>query len=455
MCAKRGFSTTPGDSSAMPGEWSATSGERCATPGERSATPSQRSAAPGELSVFAGAFRQLASLIRPLATPIRPFASLIRPATSLLAILLVTAQLTGCTAIRLVADLANIYKDDDEAASERVLAPVITPPRARDADREAARDADRDAARDADRDAARDAQRDSARDTARKGAPRAAREEVKASPVYKIGEPYSVNGNWYYPKRDLTYDETGIASWYGEEFAGRLTANGEIFEPGIVSAAHQTLPMPSIVRVTNLENGRSLVVRVNDRGPFVRGRIIDLSREAARLLEFQSAGHGESQGAAFGRADDPHRETRKAWTLSKSEHDHQKRSQTRIHRGRHTRHHFQRGFKHRQVKLHKRAWTVGHRSSRKQAACRRRSRHPCREHEHMDPGRRVPQRETAPASFSPGSTALAPARSPAHSGTARRCTGCASDRSRTWRWRTTFLEGVVDLGFQGARIIVE
>ena len=286
MCAKRGFSTTPGDSSAMPGEWSATSGERCATPGDRSATPSQRSAAPGELSVFAGAFRQLASLIRPLATPIRPFASLIRPATSLLAILLVTAQLTGCTAIRLVADLANIYKDDDEAASERVLAPVITPPRARDADREAARDAERDAARDAQRDSARD----SARDTARKGAPRAAREEVKASPVYKIGEPYSVNGNWYYPKRDLTYDETGIASWYGEEFAGRLTANGEIFEPGIVSAAHQTLPMPSIVRVTNLENGRSLVVRINDRGPFVRGRIIDLSREAARLLEFSQQG---------------------------------------------------------------------------------------------------------------------------------------------------------------------
>ena len=259
----------------MPGEWSA-------TPGERSATPGDRSAAPGELSVFAGAFRQLASLIRPLATPIRPFASLARPATSLLAILLVTAQLTGCTAIRLVADLANIYKDEDEAASERVLAPVITPPRARDADREAARDAERDAAR--------DAQRDSARDTARKGAPRAAREEVKASPVYKIGEPYSVNGNWYYPKRDLTYDETGIASWYGEEFAGRLTANGEIFEPGIVSAAHQTLPMPSIVRVTNLENGRSLVVRINDRGPFVRGRIIDLSREAARLLEFSQQG---------------------------------------------------------------------------------------------------------------------------------------------------------------------
>ena len=283
MCAKRGFSTTPGDSSAMPGEWSA-------TPGERSATPGDRSAAPGELSVYAGAFRQLAALIRPLATPIRPLASLARPATSLLAILLVTAQLTGCTAIRLVADLANIYKDDDEAASERVLAPVITPPRARDADREAARDADRDAARDADRDAARDAQRDSARDTARKGAPRAAREEVKASPVYKIGEPYSVNGNWYYPKRDLTYDETGIASWYGEEFAGRLTANGEIFEPEIVSAAHQTLPMPSIVRVTNLENGRSLVVRINDRGPFVRGRIIDLSREAARLLEFSQQG---------------------------------------------------------------------------------------------------------------------------------------------------------------------
>lgn len=113
---------------------------------------------------------------------------------------------------------------------------------------------------------------------------------VKAEPRYKIGNPYEVKGIWYYPERDLNYDETGIASWYGDEFAGKLTANGEIFDPEIVSAAHKTLPMPSAVRVTNLDNGRSLVIRINDRGPFVAGRIIDLSREAARLLGFKDKG---------------------------------------------------------------------------------------------------------------------------------------------------------------------
>lgn len=111
-----------------------------------------------------------------------------------------------------------------------------------------------------------------------------------AAPVYKIGDPYNIAGVWYYPERDLTYDETGIGSWYGDEFAGRLTANGEIFDPAKVTAAHKTLPMPSVVRVTNLDNGKSLVVRVNDRGPFISGRIIDLSREAARLIGYQKAG---------------------------------------------------------------------------------------------------------------------------------------------------------------------
>ena len=109
-------------------------------------------------------------------------------------------------------------------------------------------------------------------------------------PRYKVGNPYEIDGIWYYPERDLSYDETGIASWYGDEFAGKPTANGEIFDPDIVSAAHKTLPMPSVVRVINLDNGRSLVVRINDRGPFVAGRIIDLSREAARLLGFQKQG---------------------------------------------------------------------------------------------------------------------------------------------------------------------
>ena len=113
---------------------------------------------------------------------------------------------------------------------------------------------------------------------------------IVAAPRYKIGDPYNVGGVWYYPERDLTYDKTGIGSWYGDEFAGRLTANGEIFDPGNITAAHKTLPMPSVVRVTNLDNGKSLVVRVNDRGPFVPGRIIDLSRESARLLGFKEAG---------------------------------------------------------------------------------------------------------------------------------------------------------------------
>ena len=116
--------------------------------------------------------------------------------------------------------------------------------------------------------------------------------EVVANPHYKIGKPYQEFGIWYYPKRDLTYDKTGLASWYGEETAilGRPTANGEVFDPGVVTAAHKTLPMPSVVRVTNLDNGKSLVVRVNDRGPFSPGRIIDLSHEGARLLGFVKNG---------------------------------------------------------------------------------------------------------------------------------------------------------------------
>ena len=113
---------------------------------------------------------------------------------------------------------------------------------------------------------------------------------VVAAPRYKIGNPYEVAGVWYYPERDLTYDQTGIGSWYGDKFAGKLTANGEIFDPELVTAAHKTLPMPSVVRVTNLDNGKSLVVRINDRGPFVAGRIIDLSREAARRIGYKDNG---------------------------------------------------------------------------------------------------------------------------------------------------------------------
>jgi rare lipoprotein A len=109
-------------------------------------------------------------------------------------------------------------------------------------------------------------------------------------PIYKVGAPYQIGGTWYYPAEDFSYEETGIASWYGEEFHGKYTANGEVFDRNALTAAHRTLPMPSIVQVTNLENGRSLQLRVNDRGPFARGRIIDLSRRSAQLLGFEGAG---------------------------------------------------------------------------------------------------------------------------------------------------------------------
>src|SRR5581483_5098415 len=108
--------------------------------------------------------------------------------------------------------------------------------------------------------------------------------------VYKVGEPYQIGGIWYYPAEDYSYDESGIASWYGPDFHGKYTANGEIFDLNGLSAAHRTLPMPTIVEVTNLENGRALALRVNDRGPFARGRIIDVSRRAAQLLGFEGQG---------------------------------------------------------------------------------------------------------------------------------------------------------------------
>jgi rare lipoprotein A len=115
-------------------------------------------------------------------------------------------------------------------------------------------------------------------------------EALTKSGRYKVGKPYQISEVWYYPKVDYAYVETGIGSWYGPQFDGRDTANGETFDMNNVSAAHRTLPLPSIVRVVNLENGRALNVRVNDRGPFARGRIIDLSRRAAQLLGFEKQG---------------------------------------------------------------------------------------------------------------------------------------------------------------------
>ena len=111
------------------------------------------------------------------------------------------------------------------------------------------------------------------------------------NPTYKVGNPYKINGKWYYPAINYEYDEVGYASWYGPGFHGKKTANGEIFNQNKISAAHRTLPLPSIVKITNLENGKILpFVRVNDRGPFARNRIIDLSKEAAKELGFVNKG---------------------------------------------------------------------------------------------------------------------------------------------------------------------
>jgi rare lipoprotein A len=123
--------------------------------------------------------------------------------------------------------------------------------------------------------------------------------------VYRVGQPYQIGGIWYYPREQPDYDETGIASWYGPGFYGNLTADGELFTSKDLTAAHKTLPMPVNVRVTNLENGQSLVVRVNDRGPFAAGRIIDLSERAARLLGFYEKGTAKVRVQYVARADLP------------------------------------------------------------------------------------------------------------------------------------------------------
>jgi len=101
---------------------------------------------------------------------------------------------------------------------------------------------------------------------------------------FKVGNPYKVGGQWYTPTESYSYDETGIASWYGDEFHGKRTANGEVFDKEALTAAHPTLQIPSLIRVTNLDNGRSAVLRVNDRGPFSRSRLIDVSHKSAVVL---------------------------------------------------------------------------------------------------------------------------------------------------------------------------
>ena len=112
----------------------------------------------------------------------------------------------------------------------------------------------------------------------------------KGGGVYKVGKPYKVAGRWYVPQEVSHYDRTGIASWYGAAFHGRRTANGEIYDMNALTAGHPTLPLPSYAYVTNLNNGRTILVRVNDRGPYVGNRLIDLSRRSATELGFK--GHG-------------------------------------------------------------------------------------------------------------------------------------------------------------------
>lgn len=121
-------------------------------------------------------------------------------------------------------------------------------------------------------------------------AKRVGQDENVSKGRYKVGNPYQIGGIWYYPHVDYEYDETGIASWYGPNFHGKKTANGEIFDMNELTAAHRTLPLPSLVEVTNLENGRKLRLKVNDRGPFAKGRIIDISRQGAQLLGFRING---------------------------------------------------------------------------------------------------------------------------------------------------------------------
>ncbi|WP_442966697.1 septal ring lytic transglycosylase RlpA family protein [Rhizobium sp. C1] len=117
-----------------------------------------------------------------------------------------------------------------------------------------------------------------------------------------VGKPYVVKGQVYYPKEDRNYDRVGFASWYGSAFHGRYTANGEIYDTSALTAAHPTFPLPSYARVTNMTNGASIIVRVNDRGPYERGRIIDLSSKTAEMLDMKGHGTAKVRVQYVGRA---------------------------------------------------------------------------------------------------------------------------------------------------------
>lgn len=124
----------------------------------------------------------------------------------------------------------------------------------------------------------------------------------KGGGTYRVGKPYTVAGRTYVPEENRNYRAEGLASWYGDDFHGRLTANGEVFDMTSLSAAHPTLPLPSYVRVTNVRNGKSLIVRVNDRGPYHGNRVIDVSHRAADLLEFRKNGTAQVRVEYVGRA---------------------------------------------------------------------------------------------------------------------------------------------------------
>jgi rare lipoprotein A len=124
----------------------------------------------------------------------------------------------------------------------------------------------------------------------------------KGGGVYRVGKPYTVAGKVYVPEEDVNYRAEGLASWYGDDFHGRLTANGEVFDMAALTAAHPTLPMPCYARVTNLSNGKSLIVRVNDRGPYHNNRLIDVSNKAAELLDFKGNGVARVRVEYVGRA---------------------------------------------------------------------------------------------------------------------------------------------------------
>jgi rare lipoprotein A len=124
----------------------------------------------------------------------------------------------------------------------------------------------------------------------------------KGGGAYKVGAPYRLNGKTYYPSENPAYRAEGIASWYGPDFHGRRTANGEVYDMHGISAAHPTMPIPSYARVTNLENGRSIIVRVNDRGPYAYNRLIDLSIGTAKALDFYGRGLAKVRVEYVGRA---------------------------------------------------------------------------------------------------------------------------------------------------------